>query len=176
MSKTKILVCDGMDKAVFEELKSVGEFEVYPEPKNSKETIAKEKNDAHALVIRSATKPDAEFLKECSNLKYIIRAGEGTDNIDKVTCKELGIKVSNTPGANNNSAAEHALALMMTLLRKTARANESMQTGEWNKAAFTGNELTNKTIGIVGFGRIGQLLAKRLTGFDPNILFFDPYI
>ncbi|MCB9092795.1 MAG: hydroxyacid dehydrogenase [Halobacteriovoraceae bacterium] len=176
MSKSFILVCDGMDKKLFSELSSNPKFEVYPEAKNSQETIAEIRKKAHGMVIRSATCPDKEFLQDCPNLKYIIRAGEGTDNIDKAACAELGIKVSNTPGANNNSAAEHALALMMTVLRKTALANTSMHSGKWEKASFTGNELTNKTIGIVGFGRIGQLLAKRLIGFDPKILFFDPII
>src|SRR5690606_10126711 len=115
-------------------------------------------------IIRSATCPDKAMLDNAPNLKYIIRAGEGTDNIDKAYCAEKNVKVSNTPGANNNSAAEHALALMMTVLRHTANADASMKTGKWDKAAFTGNELWNKTIGIVGFGRIGQILCKRLQG------------
>ncbi len=174
--KPKILVCDGMSSDIFNKLKNNENFDVYPEAKNSQEVVAKEAVEADALVIRSATKPNQEFLDKCKNLKYIIRAGEGTDNIDKVHCKEIGIKVSNTPGANNNSAAEHAISLMFTLLRKTAWANSSMQEGEWNKSMFSGNELTNKTVGIIGFGRIGQLVAKRLIGFDPEILFFDPYI
>ncbi len=101
---------------------------------------------------------------------------EGTDNIDKAYCAQKGIKVSNTPGANNNSAAEHAVALMLTVLRKTAQADASMKKGEWNKDAFTGNELSNKTVGIMGFGRIGQIVAKRISGFEPKILFFDPLV
>ncbi len=173
--KPKILVCDGMSSDIFNKLKNNENFDVYPEAKNSQEVVAKEAVEADALVIRSATKPNQEFLDKCKNLKYIIRAGEGTDNIDKVHCKEIGIKVSNTPGANNNSAAEHAISLMFTLLRKTAWANSSMQEGKWEKSKFSGNEMTNKTVGIIGFGRIGQLVAKRLTGFDPEILYFDPY-
>ncbi len=172
----KVLVCDGMDSAIFSKLLSNEEFNVYPEAKNSQEIVKKEAQDADALVIRSSTKVNKEFIDKCSNLKLVIRAGEGTDNIDKTYCKEKGIKVANTPGANNNSAAEHAIALMFTLLRKTAWANSSMQTGKWDKARFTGNEMTNKTIGIVGFGRIGQLVAKRLVGFEPEILFYDPFI
>jgi len=175
MEKFNILVCDGMDQGLFSDLKKISEFNVLGEAKNNSEVINSLKKQAHALVIRSATKPDQAFLDECENLKYIIRAGEGTDNIEKSYCEKIGVKVSNTPGANNNSAAEHAVALMMTLLRKTAWANDSMQTGTWNKAAFTGNELTNKKVGIVGFGRIGQLVAKRLIGFDPEIFYFDPY-
>ncbi len=172
----KILVCDGMDSSIFSKLLNNQEFSVYPEAKNPQEIVRKEARDADALVIRSSTKVTKDFIDSCSNLKLVIRAGEGTDNIDKAYCKEKGIKVANTPGANNNSAAEHAIALMFTLLRKTAWANSSMQTGKWDKARFTGNEMTNKTIGVIGFGRIGQLVAKRLIGFDPEILFYDPFI
>ena len=106
----------------------------------------------------------------------MIRAGEGTDNIDKVSCKSKGVKVSNTPGANNNSAAEHAIALMMTVLRKTAFAHGTMKNGGWDKSKYAGNELSYKKVGIVGFGRIGQIVAKRLAGFDVEVLFADPFI
>lgn len=178
MSKTKpfILVCDGMDANLFSSLKSDDRFQVHPQAKNTQEEIKAQLPHAHALVIRSATKVNQELIDQAPHLKYVIRAGEGTDNIDKVYCAEKGIKVSNTPGANNNSAAEHSLALMMTLLRKTATANQSMQSGKWDKSQFTGNELWKKKIGIIGLGRIGQLLAKRLSGFEPEVLFFDPLI
>lgn len=176
MSKPNILVCDGMDKDVFKALSEDSFFEVCKKAKHSAEEISELKKNATALVIRSATTVSEDFLKNCPNLKYVIRAGEGTDNIDKNKCSELGIKVSNTPGANNNSAAEHAVALTMTLLRHTANANSSMQEGNWEKPLFTGNELTNKKVGIIGFGRIGQLYAKRITGFDPEITYYDPFI
>ena len=117
----------------------------------------------------------SDYLDLAPNLKYVIRAGAGTDNIDKVECEKRGVKVSNTPGANNNSAAEHAIALMMTILRKTAFANSTMKNGGWDKSKFTGNELADKKIGIIGFGQIGKIVAKRLQGFDPHILFFDPF-
>jgi len=174
MSKPFIVVSDGMDKEIFDGLCANENLDVYPEPKISQEKLAELLPKVEGLIIRSATSPDKAMLDNAPNLKYIIRAGEGTDNIDKAYCKEKGVKVSNTPGANNNSAAEHALALMMTVLRHTANADASMKAGKWDKAAFTGNELWNKTIGIVGFGRIGQLLCKRLQGFEPKVLFFDP--
>ncbi len=174
MSKPLILVCDGMDKIIFDELKAASELNVYEKAKCTKEEIEKLLPEVEGLIIRSATCPDQAFLNKATKLKYIIRAGEGVDNIDLHCCLEKGIKVSNTPGANNNSAAEHALALMMTVMRKTAWANAKMQKGIWDKNSFTGNELWKKTIGIMGFGRIGQLLCKRLQGFEPNVLFFDP--
>lgn len=170
-----IVISDGFDAKLFKELKEVEGFNLPDKAKMSQEELKELLPQADALVIRSATCPGKELIDLAPNLKYIIRAGEGTDNIDKTYCQEKGIKVSNTPGANNNSAAEHAIALMMTVLRKTALANDSMKKGEWEKSLFTGNELSNKTIGIVGFGRIGQLVAKRLAGFDPQILFYDPF-
>lgn len=176
MGKPNILVCDGFDKELFEELKSVGEFNVHPTAKNSQDEIKALLPEMNALVIRSATTVGQEYLDMAPNLKYIIRAGEGTDNIDKTACGTKGVKVSNTPGANNNSAAEHAIALMFTLLRRTADANASMKSGKWEKSKFTGLELSNKKVGIVGFGRIGQIVAKRLAGFEPEVLFYDPFI
>ena len=174
--KPFILVCDGMDKEVFESLQAISEFEVHPTPKNSQETIAELLPKASALVIRSATTVTAETLEKAPNLKLVIRAGEGTDNIDKKACAAKGVVVENTPGANNNSAAEHAIALMMTTLRHTANANATMKNGGWDKSKFTGLELSNKKVGVVGFGRIGQIVAKRLSGFEPEVLFFDPFI
>ncbi len=174
--KPFIVVCDGMDKKVFETLQAVGEFDVHPEPKNSQDTIKELLPKAHALVIRSATTITPETLEQAPNLKLVIRAGEGTDNIDKKACEAKGVKVANTPGANNNSAAEHAIALMMTVLRKTAAADATMKNGGWDKSKYTGVELSNKKVGIVGFGRIGQIVAKRLQGFEPEVLFFDPFV
>lgn len=165
-----------MDKEVFETLTSISEFDVHPEPKNSQDTINELLPKASALIIRSATTVTAETLEKAPNLKLVIRAGEGTDNIDKKACEAKGVKVANTPGANNNSAAEHAVALMMTVLRHTAAADKTMKSGGWDKNKYTGIELSNKKVGIVGFGRIGQIVAKRLQGFEPEVLFFDPFI
>ncbi|MDD0854890.1 hydroxyacid dehydrogenase [Halobacteriovorax sp. GB3] len=174
--KPFIVVSDGMDKDVFANLQEQAEFEVHPKAKLTQDELKELLPKVNALVIRSATTVDAELLKSAPNLKYVIRAGEGTDNIDKVKCEELGVKVSNTPGANNNSAAEHAIALMMTVLRKTAYAHSTMKNGGWDKSKYTGLELANKKIGVVGFGRIGQIVAKRLSGFEPEVLFFDPFL
>jgi len=174
--KPMILVCDGMDKNVFNELCALNDFDVHAKAKNSQDEIKELLPKAHALIIRSATKVNAELLSAAPNLKYVIRAGEGTDNIDKVACAEKGVKVSNTPGANNNSAAEHAIALMMTTLRNTASAHKKMKEGGWDKSLFTGLELADKKVGIVGFGRIGQIVAKRISGFEPKVLFYDPFL
>jgi len=174
--KPFIIVTDGMDKNAFTSLKSISEFDVHPEAKLSQDQLKALLPKASALVIRSATSVGAEYLEMAPNLKLVIRAGEGTDNIDKKACAQKNCIVENTSGANNNSAAEHAIALMMTLLRKTAWAHASMARGEWDKNSFTGVELSNKKIGIIGFGRIGQIVCKRLAGFEPEVMFYDPFI
>lgn len=174
--KPFILVADGFDKNLFQELKNNPELDVHPEPKIGQDQLKDLLPKVHGLVIRSATTITPDLLEMAPNLKLVIRAGEGTDNIDKVACGHKGVKVANTPGANNNSAAEHAIALMMSTLRHTPQADQSMRQGKWDKALYTGTELTHKTIGIVGFGRIGQIVAKRLSGFEPKVLFYDPTV
>ncbi|WP_127717996.1 hydroxyacid dehydrogenase [Halobacteriovorax sp. HLS] len=173
--KPFIVVADGFDQSLFEELKSITEFEVHPSPKMNQDELKTLLPKVNGIVIRSATEITKEYLDLAPNLKYVIRAGAGTDNIDKASCQEIGVKVSNTPGANNNSAAEHAIALMMTVLRKTAWAHKTMSNGGWDKSKFTGMELANKKVGIVGFGQIGQIVAKRISGFEPQVLFYDPF-
>ena len=171
-----IVVADGMDQELFKILQKDPSFQVHPQsqvgPAQLKELLPKTK----ALVVRSATCPNREFIDLAPQLQYIIRAGEGTDNIDRPYCQKKGIKVSNTPGANNNSAAEHAVALIMSTLRHIPSADQSMKSGKWEKSRFVGLELSQKRVGIVGFGRIGQIVAKRLQGFEVEVLFFDPVV
>lgn len=172
--KPFIVVPDGFDKALFEELKKNSNLEVHPSLKVSQEELKTLLPRVAGLIIRSATTVNAELLALAPNLKIVIRAGEGTDNIDKILCAEKGVKVANTPGANNNSAAEQAVALMMSCLRNIPFADKTMHEGKWEKNALTGLELWKKKVGIVGFGRIGQIVAKRISGFEPEVYFFDP--
>jgi D-3-phosphoglycerate dehydrogenase len=164
-----------MDKKTFEELKRVGDLDVHPTAKVSQEELKSLLPKVNGLIIRSATKVTAELLKLAPQLKYVIRAGEGTDNIDKQACAAAGVKVSNTPGANSNAVAELAISLMLSVLRKTAWAHASMASGRWDKATLEVSELSEKTVGLVGFGKIAQLVAKRLAGFDVKILYYDVY-
>ena len=174
--KPKIVVADGFDKKLFSSLLENPSFNVHPQSKITQDELKTLLPDIQGLVIRSATKVNEDLVNQAPNLKYVIRAGEGVDNIDRKYCNSKGVKVSNTPGANNNSAAEHAIALMFTLLRKTAEANAKMKAGGWDKSLYVGNELANKKVGIVGFGRIGQIVARRLSGFDIETLFYDPFV
>lgn len=174
--KPFIVVSDGFDKDLFNQLKNINEFETHPKAKLSLDELNTLLPKINGLIVRSATQVNQELINKAPNLKLVIRAGAGTDNIDIKSCNEKGIKVSNTPGANSNSAAEQAIALMMAVLRKTAWAHSSMKTGKWEKARFSGSELWKKKIGLVGFGKIAQIVAKRISGFEPVIKYFDPYV
>ncbi|MAW06792.1 MAG: hypothetical protein CME61_00770 [Halobacteriovoraceae bacterium] len=176
MDKPLIVISDGFDEKIFNDLESTPELNIFPEKKVSREKLIELGDKINGLIIRSATTVDQELINYLPNLKLVIRAGEGTDNIDKSYCKDKSIKVANTPGANSNSAAEHAIALMMTVLRKTHKAHASMAEGKWEKQLFAGNELWKKSVGFVGFGRIGKIVAKRISGFEPQISFYDPFI
>ena len=171
-----IVIADGFDENLFGQLQDICQFDIHPSENPSPGQLESLLPRIHGLVIRSRTKITSSFLEKANQLKLIIRAGEGTDNIDKKACKKKNINVANTPGANHNSAAEHTIALMMSCLRKIPQACSHLQKGGWDKEKFMGMEITRKTIGIVGFGRIGRLVAEKLGGFSPKIIFYDPMI
>jgi D-3-phosphoglycerate dehydrogenase len=133
-------------------------------------------SDCEGLVVRSRTKIDARVLKKASKLRVIGRAGIGVDNIDIKAATQQGVLVMNTPGANAVAAAEHALALMMALARHIPRADESVRAGKWEKKKFVGTELYNHTLGIIGLGRIGSIVANRALGMKMRVLAYDPYV
>ena len=122
------------------------------------------------LVVRSATKVTKNIIEAAKNLKVIGRAGAGVDNIDLPTAKEKNMIVMNTPGGNANATAEHAFALIMSVLRRVPFANETTHNGQWEKKNIKGTELSKKTLGIVGFGNVGVRLSNLVKGFDMNIL------
>jgi D-3-phosphoglycerate dehydrogenase len=132
--------------------------------------------DADALLVRSATTVDAEVLGAAPKLKIVARAGVGLDNVDVDAATERGVLVVNAPTSNIHSAAEHALALLLAAARQIAPADASLRAHEWKRSSFSGTEIFGKTIGIVGLGRIGQLVAQRLTSFGAHIVAYDPYV
>jgi D-3-phosphoglycerate dehydrogenase len=132
--------------------------------------------DAAALVVRSATHVDAEALAAGPSLKVVARAGVGLDNIDVAAATERGVMVVNAPTSNIVSAAEHAVALLLAAARHLTAADASLREGRWARSAFTGVEVAGKTVGVVGLGRIGVLVAQRLAAFDVRLLAHDPYI
>ena len=132
--------------------------------------------DADALLVRSATQVDAEVFAAAPNLKVVARAGVGLDNVDVPAATVAGAMVINAPTSNITSAAELAVALILASLRNLARADASVKAGKWERKQLTGVELLGKTVGVVGFGRIGQLVAERLAPFGVQLLAYDPYV
>jgi D-3-phosphoglycerate dehydrogenase len=132
--------------------------------------------DYDALVVRSATKVDRELLTAGKKLRVVGRAGVGLDNVDVKAATERGVLVVNAPSGNVVSAAEHAIALLLALLRKIPQAQTSLKAGEWKRTKFVGTELQGKTVGLVGLGQVGARVAARLRPWNVTILAFDPYI
>jgi len=132
--------------------------------------------DASAVLIRSATQIDAEALAAAPHLKVVARAGIGLDNVDVAAATERGVLVVNAPTSNIVSAAEHAVALLLAAARHIPAADASLREGTWARSKFTGVEVTEKTVGVVGLGRIGVLVAQRLAAFGVTLLAYDPYI
>jgi D-3-phosphoglycerate dehydrogenase len=132
--------------------------------------------DADALLVRSATTVDAEVLAAGSKLKIVARAGVGLDNVDVDAATARGVLVVNAPTSNIHSAAEHALALMLAAARQIAPADASLRAHTWKRSSFNGVEIYGKTVGVVGLGRIGQLVAARLAAFGTKIVAYDPYV
>lgn len=129
-----------------------------------------------ALIVRSGTQVTADLLTAGSNLKVVGRAGIGVDNIDVQAATMNGIIVMNTPGANSAATAEQTMALMLAASRHTAQAHASLKAGEWRRADFVGTELLGKTLGLIGFGRVGQMVAARAQAFGMEVVACDPYI
>ena len=132
--------------------------------------------DADALLVRSATKVDAEVFAATSQLKVVARAGVGLDNVDVPAATARGVLVVNAPTSNIVTAAEHAIALLLATARRIPAADASLRGGEWKRSAYTGVELQGKTLGIVGLGKIGQLVGQRLSAFGMKLVAYDPYV
>lgn len=170
----KILAADGISAQGIEILKP--EFEVDIRDKISHEELLEIIPQFDALMVRSASKVTADVIERAENLKIIGRAGVGVDNIDVQAATAKGILVINSPGGNTIAATEHTCAMMLALARKIPIANQTMQAGEWNRKKYVGVELNNKTLGVIGMGRIGAGVAKRAIAFGMDVLGYDPYI
>ncbi len=171
----KILVSDPLEKTGLEMLRASG-HEVYEMPEEERERLPELIADADALVVRSGTKVTAELLAAGRRLRVVGRAGIGVDNVDVEAATANGILVVNAPTANLISATEHTFALLLSLSRNLPAADRSMKGSEWNRKAFVGRELQGKTLGVVGFGRIGQQVAHRARAFDMRVLAYDPVV
>ena len=130
----------------------------------------------HGLAIRGATKVTADVIAVAENLKVVGRAGTGLDNVDIPAASKRGIVVMNTPGGNTVTTAEHAIAMMMALVRNIPQATASMKAGKWEKKKFSGTEILNKTLGVVGLGKIGSVVADRAQGLGMKVVAYDPFL
>jgi D-3-phosphoglycerate dehydrogenase len=172
----KILISDKLGQAGLDRLDQAKDAQYDMKTGLSKEELMAILPEYDALIIRSGTRADADILKAGSKLKVVGRAGIGVDNVDVRAATLRGIIVMNTPGANSIATAEQAIALMLAASRHTAQAHASLKGGEWKRAEFVGTEMYRKTLGIIGFGRIGRLVAKRAQAFGMEILAYDPYV
>jgi D-3-phosphoglycerate dehydrogenase len=175
--KIKVLANDGMDNEGIEILEAAG-IEVEDDKRSDAELIANIK-DFDGLTVRSATKVTKEIIEAGfdsgkGRLRVIGRAGVGYDNIDVKSATEYGIVVKYAPFGNTISTAELSLFLMGAVARKIAKADNSMHSGKWEKSKFSGSELSHKTLGIIGCGRIGKKLSELVSGFNMNVLGYDP--
>ena len=132
--------------------------------------------EADALLVRSATTVDAEVLAAATKLKIVARAGVGLDNVDVNAATERGVLVVNAPTSNIHSAAEHAIALLLAAARQIPAADATLHAHEWKRSSFSGTEIFGHTVGVVGLGRIGQLVAQRLAAFGAHVIAYDPYV
>lgn len=165
----KVVISDNVIPEVLEIIKATGAEVIY-KPENLEAALA----DADALVIRSATKVTPEFLTHAPKLKLVVRGGVGLDNVDLEECKKRGIEVANTPGASTNAVAELALGLMLSAARNIPRATSSTKEGKWEKKQLTGTELSGKTLGLIGCGRIGSALGEKASTLGMKIIGYNP--
>ncbi|HSJ19177.1 MAG TPA: phosphoglycerate dehydrogenase, partial [Nocardioidaceae bacterium] len=174
MSKPAVLIAEELSPATVEALGP--DFEIRTCNGADRAELLPAIADVDAILVRSATKVDAEALAAAKRLKVVARAGVGLDNVDVRAATQSGVMVVNAPTSNIVSAAELAVALMLAAARHIAPANAALKDGEWKRSKYTGIELYEKTVGIVGLGRIGVLVAQRLSAFGMKVIAYDPYV
>jgi len=172
----KVLVSDNLSQRGIDILKNADGIDVDIKIGMSPEELIKVIPAYQGLAVRSATKVTAAVIEAADNLKVIGRAGIGVDNIDLDAAGKKGVIVMNAPGGNVITTAEHAMALMMSMSRNIPQANASVKNKQWTPKTFMGVELYNKTLGVIGLGRIGSVVADRAKGFGMKIIVYDPYI
>ena len=172
----KILICDNLNQHVYKELETIGDCLDISKSASKDEDLANHIKDSEIVVIRSATKLTKEVLDKAEQLKIIARCGVGIDNVDLDFAKSKNIFVTNAPSANLISVVELTVALIISASRKLSLADSHLKKGEWNRSEFLGYELYGKTLGIVGFGKAGRLVADRMKSFGMSIVFYDPYV
>jgi D-3-phosphoglycerate dehydrogenase len=174
VSKPVVLIAEELSPATVEALGP--DFEIRHCDGADRASLLPAIADADAILVRSATKVDAEAIAAAGSLRVIARAGVGLDNVDVKAATDAGVMVVNAPTSNIVSAAELAVALLLASARHIAPASQALRGGEWKRSKFTGVELADKTVGVVGLGRIGVLVAQRLSAFGVKLVAYDPYV
>ena len=175
VSKPVVLIAEELSPATLDALGP--DFEIRNcDGSNRAELLAALANGVDAVLIRSATKMDSEAIAAAKGLKVIARAGVGLDNVDIPAATSAGVMVVNAPTSNIVSAAELAIALLLASARFVSPAHAALKNGKWARSKYTGAELFEKTLGVVGFGRIGQLVAHRMQAFGMKVIAYDPYL
>ena len=177
MTKPKVLITDALSPAAVQIFKDRGvEVDFQPNLGKDKDKLAEIIGNYDGLAIRSATKATAKIIEKATKLKVIGRAGIGVDNVEIPAATAKGIIVMNTPFGNSITTAEHAITLMLALAREIPQADASTQAGKWEKNRFMGVEITGKTLGVIGCGNIGSIVADRALGLRMKVIGFDPFL
>jgi D-3-phosphoglycerate dehydrogenase / 2-oxoglutarate reductase len=174
VNKPVVLVAEELSEAGLAVLGA--DFEVRHTDGSDRSQLLPALADVDALIVRSATQVDAEAIAAASKLRVVARAGVGLDNVDVEAATKAGVMVVNAPTSNITSAAEQTIALILASARNVAQAHSALKAGEWKRSKYTGVELDEKVVGILGLGKIGQLVAQRLQPFGVEILAYDPYL
>ena len=172
----KILVCDNLEEKVIEKLSQLGEVTNISDSKTKTEELISNIVDTDIVVIRSSTKINKDILQKANKLKIIARCGVGIDNIDIEEATNKEIYVTNSPNANIISVAELTIGLIISAARNIHTSNNSLKNKNWDRNKFLGTELYQKQLGLIGFGKAAREVAKRLTAFGMEIVFYDPYV
>ncbi|MET0866086.1 MAG: phosphoglycerate dehydrogenase [Nakamurella sp.] len=174
MPKPVVLIAEQLAQSAIDVLGT--EFDIRNVDGADRSALLPALKDADAILIRSATTMDAEALAAAPLLKVVARAGIGLDNVDVPAATARGVLVVNAPQSNIITAAEHALGLLLSVARMIPAADASLRAGDWKRSQFTGVEIADKTVGVVGLGRIGQLFAARIAAFGTTVIAYDPYL
>jgi len=174
--RPKILIADSISQRGIDELEAGDALEVTVRTGQREAELVQLIPEFSGLVVRSQTKVTVPILQAAAKLRVIGRAGVGVDNVDLEAATRRGVIVMNTPGGNTISTAEHAFSLLLSVARKIPQAHANLQSGKWDRKQFEGTELYNKTLGIIGMGRIGSELSRRAIAFGMRVLAYDPYL
>ena len=172
----KILVADKLGKDGMDRLSQMSDMSYDLRTGMSKEELLQAVGDYDAVIVRSDTYIDADVLAAGKRLKVVGRAGIGVDNIDVPAATAHGVMVMNTPHSNSVATAEQTFTMLLATSRRTVQAHNSLAAGQWERSRFVGTELFDKTLGIIGFGYIGRLVARRAQAFSMKVVAYDPYV